>query len=298
MNDIPLFVTTEWLADRLKDANLRIIDATVFMKFPAAGGPPDVESGRASYEQGHIPGAVYADLVGELSDTESNLPFTVPAREAFIEKLTDLGIGDDTYTVIYDQNALVGESVAASYWASRLAWQMQYEGFDRIAILEGGLQKWLAEGRELSTEQVTSPKARFSGQRRTNMLATKEDVQKAIDDEQTVLINSLSPEEFHGSNTDDPRSGHIPGSQNVFFGLHADEETKELYDDEKLRASFEQAGALDPDKKVITYCGGGIAATWNALLLNKLGQHNVAVYDGSMNEWASDPSCPVVKSSK
>lgn len=290
MNDIPLIVSTDWLADNLEDSNLRIVDATVFMKFPEGGGPPNVESGKVSYEQGHIPGAIYADLVGELSDKDSGLPFTVPSRDAFVNKLTELGIGDDTYTVIYDQNALVGESVAASYWASRLAWQMRYEGYDNVAILEGGLQKWQAEGRELSTEQPSYPAANFSGKRRTDMLATKEDVRKAMDDEQTVLLNSLSPEEF--------QAAHIPSSTNVFFGAHADEETKALYNEDQLRATFEGTGALDPDKKVITYCGGGIAATWNALLLNKLGQHNVAVYDGSMNEWASDPSCPVVKSSK
>lgn len=288
MNDIPLIVSTDWLAEHLEDSKLRIVDATVFMKFPEGGGPPNVESGKASYEQGHIPGAVYADLVGELSDKESELPFTVPSRDAFVKKMTELGIGDDTYTVIYDQNALVGESVAASYWASRLAWQMRYEGYDSVAILEGGLQKWQAEGREISTEQPSYPAANFSGKRRTDMLATKEDVRKAMDDEQTVLLNSLSPEEF--------QAAHIPSSTNVFFGAHADEETKALYNEEQLRASFEGTGALDPSKKVITYCGGGIAATWNALLLNSLGQPNVAVYDGSMNEWTSDPSCPVVKS--
>ncbi|MFD1032387.1 sulfurtransferase [Metaplanococcus flavidus] len=288
MNEIPLIVTTDWLAERLDDPKLRLIDATVFMKFPEGGGPPNVESGRTSYEQGHIPGAVYADLLGDLSDTDSNLPFMVPSREAFVKKMTELGIGDDTYTVIYDQNALVGETVAASYWASRLAWQLRYEGFDRVSILEGGLQKWQAEGRELTTGSSSYPTASFSGQRRTEMLATKEDVRKAMDDEQTVIIDSLSPEEY--------AVGHIPGSTNVFFGAHADEKSKALFAADKLRASFESTGALDPDKKVITYCGGGIAATWNALLLNTLGQSNVTVYDGSMNEWTSDPSCPIVKS--
>ncbi len=288
MNDIPLIVTTEWLEEHLYDPKLRIVDATVFMKFPEGGGPPNLETGRASYEKGHILGAVYADLLGDFSDKDSDLPFTVPTRDEFVKKLTELGIGDDTYTVIYDQNALVGESVAASYWTSRLAWQMRYEGFDNVAILEGGLQKWQAENRGLSTEQQTYPAADFSGKRRTEMLATKEDVRQAMDDEKTVLLNSLSPEEF--------QAAHIPSSTNVFFGAHADEETKSLYHEDQLRASFEETGALDPDKKVITYCGGGIAATWNALLLNNLGQPNVAVYDGSMNEWASDPSCPIIKS--
>lgn len=297
MKKMPLIVTTDWLAEHSGDRDLRIIDATVFMKFPEAGGPPHVESGKQAFSTGHIPGAVFADLVGELSDTASDLPFMVPPREVFIDKLTGLGIGDGTYAVIYDRNALVGEEVAASYWASRLAWQMRYEGFGHVAVLEGGLQKWQAEGRELSTETASYPTAEFTGQRRPELIASKEDVRQAIEDEQTILINSLSAEDFHGTHTDDPRSGHIPSSEHVFFGEHADAQTKALHADDQLRAAFERTGALDPDKKVITYCGGGIAATWNALLLNKLGQENVAVYDGSMTEWASDPSCPIVKSS-
>lgn len=286
MNKVPLIVTTDWLEANLDDPDLRVVDATVFMQFPEGGGPPNVESGKASYEQGHIRGAVFADLTGALSDPNSDLPFTVPKREPFTEHLTQLGIGDNTYTVIYDQNALVGDSVAASYWASRLAWQMRYEGFENIAVLEGGLQKWLAEGREVTTETTTHSKASFSGKRRDDMLASKEDVQQALHDEQVVLINSLS--------ADDHESGHIPNSHNVFFGQHADANTKAILGEEQLRASFKAAGALDPNKKVITYCGGGIAATWTALVLNRLGQPNVAVYDGSMNEWTSDPTCPIV----
>jgi len=122
---------------------------------------------------------------------------------------------------------------------------------------------------------------------------TKEDVLKAIDDENVVIINSLNEATHNGEVNTYGRPGHIPGSVNVFFGLHSDPKTKELYDDETLRETFEKVGALDPNKKVITYCGGGIAATWNALILNKLGQNNVAVYDGSMTEWANDPSLPL-----
>src|SRR5690606_2590533 len=95
-----------------------------------------------------------------------------------------------------------------------------------------------------------------------------------------------------------PRPGHIPGSKHAFFGSHSNPETRLMNDDATLRATFEKLGALDPSKKVITYCGGGIAATWNALLLNKLGQENVAVYDGSLNEWAADESCPLVMGKK
>ncbi|WP_373895797.1 rhodanese-like domain-containing protein [Virgibacillus sp. CBA3643] len=110
-----------------------------------------------------------------------------------------------------------------------------------------------------------------------------------MNDEDVILVNSLSEADFNGETDTYARKGHIPGSVNVFFGDLSSTETKELYDDEKLRKTFEESGALDPDKKVITYCGSGIAATWNALILNKLGQNNVAMYDGSMTEWADDP---------
>ena len=112
--------------------------------------------------------------------------------------------------------------------------------------------------------------------------------------EEEVGIKNLSPADFNGETNTYPRKGHIPTSENVFFGSHSDPATRLLLDDEILRATFEKLGALDPSKKVITYCGGGIAATWNALLLNKLGQENVAIYDGSMNEWAADATCPLV----
>ncbi|RNF39026.1 sulfurtransferase [Planococcus salinus] len=294
MKEVPYIVDTNWLAERLDDPYLRILDATTFMAIPENGGSPTIQSGRDSYEEGHIKGAVFADLINDFSDPESSLPFTVPSRQQFISKMTELGVGDDTYTVIYDQGAMVGDPVIAAYWASRLAWQMRYEGFEHIAVLEGGLPKWKEEGRPVTTEVADYPAASFTGERRPELLATKEDVKRAMDDDNIVLINSLSPEDFRGETETYSRKGHIPSSVNVFFGVHADQATRKVHEDQVLRKTFEQAGALDSGKKVITYCGGGIAATWNALMLNKLGQENVAVYDGSMNEWTSDPSCPLV----
>ncbi|WP_077212821.1 sulfurtransferase [Bacillus dakarensis] len=295
MSKHPLIVNTEWLAARLEDPNLRIIDATTFLKMPEKEGEQvGMWSGRDAYNKGHIPGAVYADLMNELSDPEASLPMTVPPRDQFVKKMEELGVGEGTYVVIYDQGALVGSPVVAAQWASRLAWQLRYEGFDDISILEGGFQKWNDEGRPITTEPGHYPKGNFTGQRRPELLATKDDVREAMQNENIVLINSLSPEDFRGETNTYPRKGHIPSSVNVFFGGHADPNTRQVYDESKLRETFEKTGALDPAKKVITYCGGGIAATWNALLLNMLGQKNVAVYDGSMNEWASDPDCPLI----
>lgn len=292
MRNIPIIVTTEWLAERLDDPNLRLLDATTFLQH-TDDGPNKVWSGREAYEKEHIPGAVFADLLKEFSDPDAKYAFTVPSREKFVSKITELGVGDGTYVVVYDQGAQVNSPVIASDWASRLAWQLNYEGFDNVAVLDGGLPKWKEEGRPVTTEPGSYPKAIFTGKRRPELLATKEDVKKAIHDENTILINSLSEADFNGETNTYGRSGHIPSSVHVFFGMHSDPDTKELYGDDKLRETFEKVGALDPNKKVITYCGGGIAATWNALLLNKLGQNNVAVYDGSMSEWAADPTLPL-----
>ncbi len=298
MSKHPLIVTTEWLAERLGDPHLRILDATTFLKIPDKEGEEvGMWSGRDSYNQGHIPGAVFADLMNELSDPNAPLPMTVPPREQFVKKMEELGVGDGTYVVIYDQGALVGNPVVAAQWASRLAWQLRYEGFDDISVLEGGFQKWKEEGRSITTDAGHYPPAEFTCKRRPELLATKEDVKNAMNDENIILINSLSPEDFRGETNTYPRKGHIPSSVNVFFGSHAAQNTRTLYEESRLRETFEKVGALDPTKKVITYCGGGIAATWNALLLNMLGQKNVAVYDGSMNEWASDPNCPLVTGS-
>lgn len=219
---------------------------------------------------------------------------TVPTHEQFVEEIEKLGVSKDTYVVIYDRGALANADVIASYWASRLRWQLKYEGFDNVAILDGGLVKWKQDGYPTTTETISHPKSVFDFKRRPELVVTKEQVRTAIDHDSVVLINSLSPADFYGETNTYPRKGHIPTSHNVFFGSHSNPETRLLFDDDKLRETFTNIGALDTDKTVITYCGGGIAATWNAFLLNKLGQENVAIYDGSMNEWAADETCPLV----
>lgn len=134
----------------------------------------------------------------------------------------------------------------------------------------------------------------FTSVRKPEAFVAKEEVLNAIDDENVIIIDSLTKEYFNGEVNTYGRLGHIPGSVNIFFGSHSDPHTKEHYDEEKLREQFDKVGALDPNKKVITYCGSGIAATWNACILNKLGKNNVAVYDGALTDWAKEPSLPLV----
>lgn len=291
MENQPLLVTTDWLEEHLEDPDLRIIDASVLMKQDENG--VQLESGRELYDKEHLPGAVFADLLHELSDPDADLPFTAPSHEYFVNKITELGIGDGMFIIIYDRGALVDAPFSASDWASRLWWQLRLEGFDQVAILAGGLPKWKQEKRPLTNERVDYPTATFNGRRRPELLADKRDIQEAMHHSSTVLVNCLSPAEFKGESDAYPRKGHIPGSKNIFFGDVTDPVTKGLPDKEKLKQIFEPSGALDPDKRVVTYCGGGIAATWNAFALAMLGRFDVAVYDGSMNEWTADENLPL-----
>ena len=293
MNKIPLFVTTEWLVARLDDPNLRIIDATTFLGPPLHEAYMDVSSGREAYEKKHIKGAVFADLYEDFSDSESELSFIHPSQEKFNKNISKLGVGEGTYVVVYDQGITDDDTVSVSYWASRLAWQLRYEGFNRVAVLDGGFVKWLEEGRPTTSQSNSYPQGNFKGVRKPELFVSKEDVREALDDDNMIIVDSLPRENYNGDHNSMERSGHIPGSVNIFFGLQSNFETKELDPDEKIRETFEKAGVLDQNKKVIVYCGFAVAATWVALLLNKLGQNHVAVYDGSMEEWASDLSLPL-----
>ena len=292
MKNIPLFVSADWLHERLDDHNLRIIDATSFLGPPLHEAYIDVSTGQESYEKQHIKGAVFADLFKDFSETGSGLSYTIPSREKFTEEMSKLGVGEGTYVVIYDQGVTDDNNVAVSYWATRLAWQLRYEGFAAVAVLDGGLVKWMEEERPTASGIESYPQGNFVGERNPQLFVGKDEVLAAIDDENVLIVDALPPDSFKGDPSSE-RSGHIPGSVNLFFGFLTDFETKEIFPDETLQDMFEKLGLLDPSKKVIVYCGFGVAGTWIALLLNKLGQNRVAVYDGSLEEWASNQSLPL-----
>lgn len=283
-------VETGWLAEHLDDSDLRIIDCTSYLPDYFEKVEAKKASGRDNYEQGHIPGAVYVDLIDDLSDpNRPELMYPMPSSEQFAAVMSRLGVGDGTRVILYDG--------FLNMWSTRVWWMLRAFGFDNAAVLNGGWQKWVAEGRPVSTESGSYPLADFVSRPRPELIATKEDVLSAIKDEEARLINALSEAEHTG----DPnfphhytRPGHIPGSANVpFTGVIDLEGTSAYVDPVELREQFEAAGALDGEK-VITYCGGGIAASQAAHILTLLGVENVALYDGSLTEWGADPSLPMV----
>lgn len=285
------FVSPEWLEANLDNEQIRVVDATIFFDLDH---DEMLRTGKEQYESLHIPGAVEANLF-ELSDSEAKLPFTVAKHEDFVTKLEEMGISNDTHVVIYDSGPQVGVDYSASIWAARLAWQMLYAGLEKVSILEGGLDRWLAENRATSKEIIRYPKGKLQVEPKEQYYASKEDVMKAIQDDTTNLIDALSPEQFRGEIAPygEDKAGHIPTSVNVFYGSMSDSETGELLSKNNLALKFLESDALSPDIDIIIYCGFGVGASWIFMILKSLGKQNVAVYDGSMDEWTQDLNCPI-----
>jgi thiosulfate/3-mercaptopyruvate sulfurtransferase len=275
-------VSTEWLSANLADPALRIFDCSVTLVPAGTGVRP--ESGRAAWEQGHIPGSGFADLLEDLSDKSQPLPIMMPSAAQFAAAMGRYGVGPASVVVLYDSGPHT--------WATRLWWMLRAMGFENTAVLDGGLKKWKAEGRALSTEPCGYATAHFEARPQECVLVGKEHVCRLYDQPQVRLINALSIDEHAGRVSRTARPGRIPGSGNVPASTLLDPATGTFLPLAQLRERFEAQGALD-GRSVITYCGGGIAATCDAFTLVRLGVGDVAVYDGSLTEWSRDESLPM-----
>ncbi len=278
-------VSTEWLAAHLDDPGLRIFDCTTYLIYETGTGRPyRVQSGRADYDTGHIPGSDFIDLQEELSDKGAKTNFMMPPLDELARRFAAKGIGEGTRVVLYARKA--------TQWATRVWWMLRAVGFDNAAILDGGHDKWAAERRPLSTVPHAYPAARLQLRARPGLFVGKDEMMAAIGDAGACSINALAPDLHSGANPRYGRPGRIPGSVNVPATALQDPATFALRPPEQVASIFASAGA-DTSKRVLIYCGGGIAATLDAFLLHQLGYENIAVYDASMSEWAKDPALPI-----
>jgi thiosulfate/3-mercaptopyruvate sulfurtransferase len=283
-------VSTQWLADHLGAEGLVVLDATV-VAARGAGGEQTFESGLDRYlggghGGGHIPGAVFADLIDVFSDPSAVYPFTRPDATTFEAAAESVGIDDSVTVVVYD--AAVGQ------WASRVWWLFRSFGFDRVAVLDGGLSKWTAEERGTDPSHV-EPRAvgSFTAIERPESWVEKDFVAGVVDgSERATLLCGVPPKEFSGETSPRSRKGHIPGSISAPAGRLVSRDTNEFLAPAELRQAL--AGALASDDPIVAYCNGGIAAASDALALALLGRTDVAIYDGSLNEWAADAAAPLV----
>lgn len=267
-------VSTDWLAEHLGEPDLTVVDCSWFM--PASG-----RSSRQEYLKAHIPGARFLDI-DELSDHSNPAPHMLPSAEEFASAMEQLGIGSSVRIVVYDNSPV---RTAARGWFT-----LRHFGAERVAILDGGFQKWVAEGRPTEGGYPAPLEARFEPAERRSEVFTKEQI---LAGPGCVLADARGKGRFEATEPE-PRAGiaggHIPGARNLPFG--------QLYNEDgtfkppaEIRRLFEQAG-LDPEQPFIASCGSGVTATSLIFAAQLLGSHSGNLYDGSWTEWGADPATP------
>ena len=301
INGSPL-VTTSWLASHLSEPEVRVIDVRWQSRYESGRGiSSDDYDG---YLAGHIPGAIFAGMISDLSDPAHPVPDMLAPPERFAAAMGRLGVGPETLVVAYD-------NMGFPLGSARLWWALNYYGHDKVRVLDGGLRQWVGEGRSLATEAPQVQSAVFATSPRPGWLATKQEVCNALGETGTVLVDCLTPELFQGRGDRHlwgQRAGHIPGAVNVPYLANVDPALAKITAEERARilterrdfsfASPENLAALYADagitckERVITYCGRGYAAACGLLALKILGHKDVRLYDGSWAEWSADPNLP------
>ena len=280
-------IGTEQLARLIGTKELRLFDCTSYLDSQPEGSPVPyiVRPGTASFAEGHIPGAGYLDLQGEFSDQNTELRFMMPSVAQLETALGRHGIGNDSHVVLY--------SIGTAMWATRFWWMLQSLGFE-ASVLDGGLDKWKAEGRAIETGPPRGyPPATFTAKPKPGYFVDKREVLKASTNRSTVVVNALGPQFFRGLEPSRyGRAGRIPGSVNVPAATLVDAASKAFGSLDDAAQKFAAQG-ISQDKRVIAYCGGGISATIDLFQMHRLGYDNITLYDASMGEWAKDESLPI-----
>ena len=277
-DDPKILVSTDWLAEHMKDPDLRILDASTYL--------PGVDrDGRTEYDAVHIPGARFFDI-DDVSDGRSDLPHMVPPIEKFMSRVRAMGVGDGHQIVVYDGSGL--------FSAARVWWLFRLMGQNNIAVLDGGLPKWIAEGREVEDLAPVIRDRHMTVRFQNQMVRDVTQVSSASKLGTSQIVDARAAARFRGE-APEPReglrAGHIPNSRNVpFSDLLNDDKTMKTPD--QTRAIFESAG-VDLKKPIITTCGSGVTAAVLGLALERMGYDMWSLYDGSWAEWGMFPTVPV-----
>jgi thiosulfate/3-mercaptopyruvate sulfurtransferase len=272
-------VSTDWLAAHLADPHVRVVDSS--FKLPGI-----IPTAREDYDGAHIPGAVFFDI-DEICEPGTSLPHMIPSPELFAQSIGALGIGDDDRVVVYDT---AGLSSAGRAW-----WMLRLFGHRDVALLDGGLPKWRAEGRPLDTVMPNPPQRRFTARFDPALVRDKRALVENLTTHREQVVDARAAGRFDGT-VPEPRagmrSGHIPGSRNVPYELVTDPDTRQLKSAEELNRLFRDAGVA-LDRPVVTSCGSGVTACALAFALHLIGHPGAAIYDGSWSEWGLPGDTPI-----
>ena len=263
-------VTTEWLGTHLGQPNVKCVDASWRMP----GEPPAI----SAYEKEHIPSAVFFDL-DAISDRNSPLPHMQPSAQDFEQAVGALGVSSDDTVIVYDDQGL--------FSAARVWWCFKQMGHERVAVLDGGLPKWIAEGRPTDDAPVNLRSCQYRAHPKPEMIATADDVRAIFSSDKALVFDARPPARFYGE-TPEPRTGlrrgAMPGAVNIPFGSLLNDDRTMLSSPE-LKKLFSEAG-LNANKQAITTCGSGVTAAIISLALEVIGHEQSSLYDGSWVEWA------------
>ncbi|HEX5184319.1 MAG TPA: 3-mercaptopyruvate sulfurtransferase [Allosphingosinicella sp.] len=270
-------VSTDWLEAELGAPDLRVVDATFLL-------PGDGRDAGAEFEAAHIPGAVFLDI-DEVADTDSPFPHMLPSEEKMAARAQSLGLSDGARIIVYDNSPL--------HSAARVWWMLKSFGARQVAILDGGFQKWTAEGRPVESGAPAAARGHFTARMDAGRVADKRAMLGLVGDPGLEIVDARSPGRFAGEEAE-PRpglaSGHMPGARNLPQGklFNADNSWKR---GAALRAAFDEAG-VDLSKPMVTTCGSGVTAAILLFGAHLLGKDDVRLYDGSWSEWGADSEAP------
>ncbi len=278
-----ILVSTQWLADHLDQPTLRIVDIRGHV-LPASNPLPHYYNHADDYAKSHIPGAAFVDWVHEITDPADPRHAQIAPPERYAAVMQRIGVSEDTLVVAYDD--------AAGMFAARLWWSLNYYGHPNVAVLDGGWNKWIAEGRPTSADIPKIAPSNFAvNATNAEIFRSANQVLTHIDGAQQ-LIDVRSPEEFAGKASRAKRGGHIPGAVNLprTLLIHKD---GTLLSPEALKRRFSSAGISENSSDVVFYCNGGVSASFGLLALRAAGMQGGSVYDGSWKDWGNDESKPI-----